>query len=330
VTALIDAYDTALFDLDGVIYLGPNAVPGAVAALAELRRRDKAVMYVTNNAARPVQVVIDQLNRLGFSADINSVLTSAQVATASLKEKLSPGSKILVCGSANLAALLSEAGFRIVVDAAALPDAVIQGYEPDLNWRRLDEAALAIQAGADWYATNADTSRPTDRGLVPGVGGAIAVLVTALGGAPTIFGKPYRPMLIEAIRKTGARQPIFVGDRLDTDINGAVAAGIDSLLVFSGAHGKADLVAAEPNSHPSCIGADVGALLAPKRWAYVFGDRATCGSQIAIATSGRIVIDTAPRTVEEQLDALWAVTQLAWRDGELDAGMALSGLELLP
>jgi HAD superfamily hydrolase (TIGR01450 family) len=330
VSALIDAYDVALFDLDGVIYLGPDAVPGAAEALAELSRRAKQVMYVTNNAARPAQVVIDQLNRLGFAADTDNVLTSAQVAAAALQDELPRGAKILVCGSTNLAALLGEAGFQVVEGAADQPDAVIQGYDPDLNWHRFDEAALAIQGGARWFATNGDASRPTDRGLVPGVGGAIALLATALGGAPTIFGKPYPPMLDEAVRRTGASHPIFVGDRLDTDIVAAVAAGMDSLMVFSGAHGKGDLVAARPEAHPSCIGSDVGALLAPRRNGELAGSRATCRAQEALASNGQIVVTTSPKTFEEQLDALWAVAQLAWRDANLRAGSALDALELVP
>jgi glycerol-1-phosphatase len=330
VSALIDVYDTALFDLDGVIYLGPDAVPGAVEAMAELHRRAKTVMYVTNNAARPVQVVIDQLNRLGIFADSGTVLTSAQVAATALAVELPPGAKVLVSGSANLIALMREAGFDVVASADDFPVAVIQGYDPDLNWRQLDEAALAIQRGARWFATNADASRPTDRGVVPGVGGAIALLSTAIGGSPTIFGKPHRPMLEEALRRTGATRAIFVGDRLDTDIVGASANGLDSLLVLSGAHGKRDLVDAPTPAHPSHIGADVGALLRPARVAFVSGETAECGRQRAVVAGERITITTNPQTEEDQLDALWALTQLAWSHPQADPHGALSLLELLP
>jgi glycerol-1-phosphatase len=329
-TALIDAYDTALFDLDGVIYLGADAVSGAAVALAELQRRGVRVMYVTNNAARPVQVVVDHLNHLGFATDADGVLTSAQVAAVALRDELPTGAKILVCGSPNLASLMVEAGFDIVEGAADRPAAVIQGYDPDLSWRRLDEAALAIQRGARWYATNADASRPTERGIVPGLGGAIAVIATALGGSPTIFGKPHRPMMDLAIRRTGAQRAIFVGDRLDTDIGGAVAAGLESLLVFSGAHGKGDLVAAPDSMHPTCIGADVNALLEPQRVARTSAQGVECGGQVAVVQGSKIVVTTAPKTYASQLDALWAVTQLAWRDGGLDAKPALAALELLP
>jgi len=330
VSALVDGYDAAFFDLDGVIYLGPHPVPGAPQALAGLARLGKQVMYVTNNAARPAQVVIDQLRELGFAADSANVLTSAQVAAVMLPRELPAGAKVLVCGSANLAGLLEAAGFVIVPSADDRPDAVVQGYDPDLTWRRLDEATLAIQAGARWFATNDDASRPTDRGLVPGVGGQIAVIATALGGEPTTFGKPFRPMLDEAVRRTGAARPIFVGDRLDTDIEGAVNAGMDSLLVFSGAHGKDDLVHAPTHAHPTYIGHDVGALLEPPRVATVASERADCREQVAVVRSGHVELTTTPHDLSHQLDALWAVTQLAWADPSLDAGPALAQLDRLP
>lgn len=329
-SALIDGYDAAFFDLDGVIYLGPEAVPGAADALAELGRRGNRVMYVTNNAARPAQVVIDQLRDLGFAAEPENVLTSAQVAAAMLPRELPAGAKVLVCGSANLAGLLEQAGFRIVASADDRPDAVVQGYDPDLSWRRLDEATLAIGNGARWYATNDDAARPTHRGLVPGVGGQIAVVATALGGEPVTFGKPFRPMLDEAVRRTGATHPIFVGDRLDTDIEGAVAAGMDSLLVLSGAHGKHDLVRAGAEAQPTYIGRDVSALLEAPRTATVTDGRAECGGQVALATAGRIDFAQPPTGPSQQLDALWAATQLAWLDPSLDVAPALTQLDQLP
>ena len=165
---------------------------------------------------------------------------------------------------------------------------------------------------------------------MPGVGGQIAVISTALGGEPVTFGKPFRPMLDEAVRRTGASHPIFVGDRLDTDIEGARAAGMDSLLVFSGAHGKRDLVQAEPGAQPTYIGRDAGALLLAPRVAEVGPDRATCGAWTAVVEAGRVSLGGSPMTVPDQLDALWAITQLAWRHAGLDVGAALAGLDQLP
>jgi HAD superfamily hydrolase (TIGR01450 family) len=329
VSRLIDAYDAAFFDLDGVIYLGPLAVDGATGALGTLRGLGKTVMFVTNNAARAPQVVIDHLNSLGFHADDHNVLTSAQVAVTNIAAELPPGSKVLVNGTGSLADLIEEAGLVAVQTADEHPDAVVQGYDPEMTWPRLDEAALAIQAGARWYATNDDASRPTERGLVPGAGGMIAVVAGTVGGEPTIFGKPFRPMLVEAIRRTGASRPIFVGDRIDTDIVGAANAGIDSLMVFTGAHGKADLVATGPGERPTHIGSDVRALLAPARTVEVALARVSCRGQVAQADTGTVRLRTTPTTVETQLDALWAITQLVWADPALESTEALAGLGLV-
>ena len=326
---LIDAYDAVFFDLDGVIYLGPLAVDGATGALAGLVELDKKLMFVTNNAARSAHVVIDQLNSLGFHADDHTVLTSAQVAVTHIAGELPKGARVLVSGSASLAELVAQAGLVPVQTAAENPDAVVQGYDPAMTWPRLDEAALAIQAGARWYATNDDASRPTERGLVPGAGGAIAVIAGTVGGQPTIFGKPFRPMLAEAIRRTGAERPIFVGDRIDTDIVGAVNAGIDSLMVFTGAHGKADLVATGPGERPTHIGADVRALLEPPRKVELEPAHARCREQVAFADAGTVRLESAPTTLDTQLDALWAITQLMWDDPALDCTAALTSLELV-
>ncbi len=328
-TALIDSYDAAFFDLDGVIYLGPLAVEGATGALAALQARGTTVMFVTNNAARAAQVVIDQLNGLGFHADDHNVLTSAQVAVAHLARDLPAGAKVLVSGSDSLAALVGQAGLVPVTKASDEPVAVVQGYDPAMTWPRLDEAALAIQAGAKWYATNDDASRPTERGLVPGAGGAIAVIALTVGGEPTIFGKPFRPMLDEAIRRTAAARPIFVGDRIDTDIVGAANAGIDSLMVFTGAHGKSDLIATGPGERPTHIGANVGALLEPVRTVEFAGTGARCRGQEAVVRDGAIVLTGVPEDLAGQLDALWAVAHLAWQHTGLDTADALAALELI-
>ncbi len=327
--ALIDSYDAALFDLDGVIYLGPTAVPKAPATMAALAAAGKHVMYVTNNAARSADTVVKQLVGLGFEVGPDEVLTSGQVAAAGLADVLAPGSKVLVAGSASLAGLLAENGMVPVASAEDDPVAVIQGYDPVLSWPLLDEVALAIAAGARWYATNDDASRPTERGLVPGAGAMIAAVATAVGGAPTTFGKPHRPMMADAVRRTGAQRPLFVGDRIDTDIVGANNAGLESLMVFSGAHGKRDLVAAGQGERPTHIGPDVSALLEPPRDAVVGRDSAECGTQRAHLEDGRIVLESVPDAEAAQFDALWAVAALAWASPWSDAEPALSSLTLV-
>ena len=326
---LVDGYDAVLFDLDGVIYLGPAAVPGAPEVMAALGQAGTGVMYVTNNAARSADTVVKQLRGLGFAAGPENVLTSAQVAAVGLAEVLPRGAKVLVAGSASLAGLISEAGLVPVASAEDDPVAVLQGYDPVLSWPMLDEVCLAIARGAIWYATNDDASRPTDRGLVPGAGAMIAAVSTAIGGSPTTFGKPHRPMMAEGIRRTGAARPLFVGDRIDTDIVGANNAGLDSLMVFSGAHGKRELVACRPGERPTHIGADVAALLLPSRAHAVAGEQAECNGQVALQQDSRIVLATHPVGEPAQLDALWAVAGLAWAAPFLDPSPALDALDLV-
>ncbi|MDR1236745.1 MAG: HAD-IIA family hydrolase [Propionibacteriaceae bacterium] len=362
---LADGYDVALFDLDGVIYLGPDAVPGVVRATDELLRLGKKLMYVTNNAARSAEVVVQHLRSLGYTAELDMVLSSAQVASAYLGEKLAKGTKVLVAGTENLRELIAAAGLTPVASADDGPEAVILGYDPEMSWPLLDEACLAIGRGAVWYACNDDSSRPTQRGVVMGVGGMIASIRAALGGDPFTFGKPFRPMMDEAVRRTKAKCPIFVGDRIDTDIIGANQAQMDSLMVFTGVHGKHELVAAGPGERPTAIGKDVSALLLPPRRlslaslgcrnlserAEFFEPRgprkvsqqalraenfvgqldggADCDGQRAVLRAGEIVLLTDPSDLESQLSALWAVANLAWANPGIECAAALRSLDLV-
>ena len=328
-TRLIDSHDVAFFDLDGVIYLGPIAVPGAVEGIRGVTASGARVMYVTNNAARSARVVAEHLDSLGFAAGSDDLITSAQVAAGVLAETLTPGSLILVAGTQNLVELLTEAGFRTTDTADDSPDAVVQGYSPHIPWGLLDEAGIAVQRGATWYATNDDATRPTDRGLVAGLGAQLAVVgMTVRPRKPIVFGKPHAPMLDFAISHTGAERPIFVGDRIDTDIMGANRAGITSMLVFTGAHGKHDLLAAGPGDRPTYIGADVRALLEPPRTATHEGHSWRCGAARAHLHDGRIGLDAALDTQTDQLDALWALANLSWAT-DADPGDSLARLDLL-
>ena len=141
---------------------------------------------------------------------------------------------------------------------------MIQGYGFDLTWQELNEAAIAIQRGAHWVATNTDPTRPTDRGLVPGNGAAVAAVRLTVDRDPEVAGKPYRPLLDDTVERLGAARPLFVGDRLDTDIGGAVNAGLHSMLVLSGSHGPRDLLLRDRGTErPTYLGEDLRALLRP-------------------------------------------------------------------
>lgn len=330
-TAFIDSYDVALFDLDGVLYLGPEPVPGAPEAVAALRSRGVRTMFVTNNAARSEDAVIAHLSELGYPTATADLVTSAQATERVLRDTLPAGSKVLVSGTANLVAHVEGAGMVPVTSADDAPVAVVMGYHPGLSWHELDEVCFAVQRGARWIATNPDLTRPTHRGIVPGLGAMINAVTAATGRTPdVVVGKPYRPLMAEALRRSGARRPVFVGDRIDTDIRGAHEVGMDSFMVFTGAHGGADLLEAPPDGRPSAIGWSVASLLEPRRSASVLGDAATCGTAVVRVVDGVAVVEGRPRDREAQLDTLWALTHLVWSGRVSEGRRALASLDLLP
>jgi glycerol-1-phosphatase len=181
-----------------------------------------------------------------------------------LTARLPAGASVLVVGAEALRAEVHDAGFTPVETFEDEPAAVVQGYGPDVGWRILAEAALSVRAGALWMATNTDRTLPSTRGPLPGNGSLVAVLRTALDRQPdVVVGKPQPALFTTAAEQAKARRPLVVGDRLDTDIEGAVSAGMDSLLVLSGISDRAELLAAPAQRRPTFVAADVTALFEP-------------------------------------------------------------------
>ena len=307
--AVIDLYDAAMFDLDGVVYLGPVAVPGAAEGIAALRQRNTRVGFVTNNAARPPAAVAAHLVELGIPATTEDVVTSAQAGAHLVRNRFGPGARVLIVGGEGVAVALAEAGLVGVWSADEEPVAVLQGWGAELTWQQLNEAAIAIHRGAHWVATNTDPTRPTDRGLVPGNGAAVAAVAMAVPVTPEVAGKPYRPLLDDTVARLGARRPVFVGDRLDTDIAGAVNAGLDSMLVLTGSHSAADLLAARPGERPTHLGNDLRALLEPPLVVTADGDGWRCGPAHATVSDG--VVELAGAAPESPA-GIWAAARAAW------------------
>jgi glycerol 3-phosphatase-2 len=316
--AVIDSYDAVLFDLDGVIYLGPVAVPGAPEGIAQLHDRGVKIGFVTNNAARPPVAVADHLIELGIPATAADVVTSAEAAAHLLIKRFGAGARILAVGGEGVTVALSEAGLVPVHSADEHPLAVIQGYGFDLRWQELNEAAIAIHRGAYWVATNIDPTRPTERGLVPGNGAAVAAVKMAVQSEPEVAGKPYRPLLDDTVERLGAQHPLFVGDRLDTDIAGAVNAGLDSMLVLSGSHRAEQLLAAAPGERPTHIGEDLRALLRPALVVARTNSEFRCGQASASEVAGRLMIHSNGLTV---IESMWAAAHATW--WAVDHGLAL-------
>lgn len=259
---LASVHDVGLFDLDGVIYIGAEPIPHAVEAVLSARSQyGMRAAFVTNNASRTSAQVAEILRRCGLELDDADVVTSAQAAARVLADELPPGSRVLVLGSQGLRTALIDRGLTPVASMEEDPVAVVQGYNPQMTWSDLAEASYAINRGLLWVASNTDRTIPTPRGIAPGNGSLVAALVHATGREPIVAGKPEPPLMVESVERTGARAPLVIGDRLDTDIEGAVRSDVRSLLVFSGVTRLAQALQAGPQERPDFVGWDCRALL---------------------------------------------------------------------
>lgn len=241
---ILDRYDALLVDLDGTVFRGGEPVDGAHDGLS-----GRSSVYVTNNASRSPREVAEHLTSIGFEVAPEDVLTSAQAACTLAASLLATGDtgdgprpSALVVGASSFLGLAEDAGFRVVDSADDRPDVVLHGHSPQNNWAVLSEAALAVRAGAVYVASNMDTTLPSERGLLIGNGSLVAAVVSATGVTPHSAGKPGPAMFEVAARQLGAQRPLAIGDRLDTDIAGGIAAGIDTLCVLTGVSGHREIL----------------------------------------------------------------------------------------
>jgi glycerol 3-phosphatase-2 len=261
---LAAAYDVAVLDLDGVVYVGKEAVPGAPEALNRAQDGGMHLAFVTNNAARPPATVGEHLRSLGVEARDEDVVNSAQAAARLLSEQLDEGSKVFLIGGQGLDEALRERGLVPVTEADDDVAAVVQGYGPDMPWKQVMAGAVLVRDGLPWVASNTDLTIPTPRGIAPGNGALVRLVAEYAEREPQVAGKPARPLFEETLARVGGEHPLVVGDRLDTDIEGAVTMGWDSLLVLTGVSGLEDLVAARPQERPTYVGLDLEALHQPQ------------------------------------------------------------------
>ena len=293
-----------------MLYLGDEGVPHAAESVAAARAAGMRLAYVTNNASRAPATVAQRLTDLGMPAQPDEVVTSGQAAARTLAEHLAPGEAVLVVGTDALADEVSAAGLRVVRTVAeageAGPAAVVQGLAPATSWTDLAEAAVAIRAGALWVAGNTDTTLPSPRGPLPGNGAFVAALRLVTGRAPLVAGKPDPSLHRASVERVGAARPLVVGDRLDTDVLGAVQGGADSLLVLTGVTDVGELVAAAPGSRPTYVSSDLRGLLVAHPPVQVDGEQARCGAATATYSDGHVRCD------DRSDDGLRALTALAW------------------
>ncbi len=291
---LAEAYDLAMLDLDGVVYVGQEAVPGVAEHLADAAGAGMALAYVTNNASRPPEDVAAHLVRLGLRATADDVVTSAQAAARLVAERVEAGATVFVIGGTGLFRALDERGLTGTQDVEAGAVAVVSGYAPDLRWQTVVEGAVLIKGGLPWVASNTDRTIPTPRGPGPGAGVLVDAISGYAGVEPVVAGKPEPPLFLETQRRCGGRRPLVVGDRLDTDIEGATRAGFDSLLVMTGVTGLAEVVAAAPPLRPSYVAADLAALSRPQRLPQSGEGDWSHGGGRAVVEDGRLTVTGDP------------------------------------
>ena len=316
----LDGVDVVLADLDGVVYAGAYAIPHAVeslnAAAASVR-----VGYITNNASRTDAMVAEHLRELGLSAQPTDVVTSPQAAMTVLSGLVPPGSTILVVGGDGLVDELQKAGFAVTRSADDSPAAVIQGFAPEVGWAQLAEASYALaDTAVPWVATNTDWTIPQARGIAPGNGTLVSAVHTAVGRLPVVAGKPEVPIFTEAVTRFGARHPLFIGDRLDTDILGSTRAGIASVLVLTGIDRAKQLLAAVTDQRPTFILDDLRGLSAPYPPTELTDDgrSATVGRARVVLDGDDVVIRCGG---DGGIDLLRAACAVIWNSGRAIYGL---------
>ncbi|MBF0817359.1 HAD-IIA family hydrolase [Microbacterium paludicola] len=312
----LDGVDVVLADLDGVVYAGPGALPHAVESLNRAAAEGRRLGYITNNASRTDATVAAHLVELGLHTRPDEVVTSPQAAMRLLAQKVAPGSTVLVVGGEGLVVEVEKAGFVVTRSAEDGPAAVVQGFAPDVSWTQLAEAAFALQlpedeGGIPWIATNTDWTIPQARGIAPGNGTLVSAVHTAVGRLATVAGKPEAPIFHEAVARFGATSPLFIGDRLDTDILGANRAGVPSVLVLTGIDRPKHVLAAPVDSRPTYIVSDLRQLFEPYPAARVKGDTVWV-RDAAVRIDGADVQIVAEG---EPIDLLRAAAKAIWDTG---------------
>lgn len=305
---LADHHDVVLFDLDGVVYIGPDAVDHAASVVDALRERGIQRGYITNNASRPPSVIADKLREIGIAGvEDADIVTSAQAVARMIAKQVPAGANVLVVGGAGLHDALRAHGLHGVSSAEDDPAAVVQGFSADLNWSLLSEGGYAIQAGVPWFASNLDLTFPSPRGPAPANGSFVQVLERITGRQPSVAGKPERALFDESVIRTEASRPLVVGDRLDTDIRGARAAEIPSMAVLTGVSDLATLIAAE--DRPDYVAADLRGLLDAHPQVELGEELAACGPARVRLDDGAIrVLEAGDHTTA----LIRAVITLAW------------------
>jgi glycerol 3-phosphatase-2 len=257
---IADRYDAFLFDLDGVLYRGPEPVPGAADVLARLRELGKGIAFVTNNSSRPPQDVARHLTSVGIEAFDDEIETSALTTGLLLADRKLRTAYVI--GEEGLRSALAAHGIETVGGEPESVDVVVVGLDRRATYETLRIASVLVERGASLVASNPDGSFPAEDGLAwPGAGALLAVIETTAGVVAEVVGKPHAPIFRAALARAGGGRALVVGDRLDTDIAGAREVGWDSMLVLTGISTRDDVAGA--TVAPTYVADDLTALIHP-------------------------------------------------------------------
>jgi HAD superfamily hydrolase (TIGR01450 family) len=326
----LDGVDLLLADLDGVVYTGPGAIPYAVESINRAQESIR-VAYITNNASRTDRSVAEHLVDLGLRVSPDDVVTSPQAAIVLLQALVPAGSTILVVGGEGLTSVLESHGFVVTRRAEDEPAAVVQGFHPSVAWTDLAEASFALRAvegapGIPWIATNTDWTIPQARGTAPGNGTLVSAVHTAIGRLPVVAGKPERAIFDAAVARFTASSPLYLGDRLDTDILGANRAGMASALVLTGIDGPKQVLAADSDSRPTYLLGDLRELFEPYATPV---ETAEQGGRVFTAGTARVRLEGNAVRIEDEgesdIEVLRAGTAAVW-----GAGVPIYALDVDP
>ena len=269
---LAEAYQLALLDLDGVVYRGKNPVEYAADSIRAAEAAGMTIEYTTNNSSRFQHVVADQLKGFGLDVEPWQVITSSVVAARMVAKALPAGARVQVLGAEHLRDEVTRNGLTIVDGPQDRPQAVIQGWYPDMTWQMMADAAFAVEAGATYFVTNRDLTIPRELGIAPGCGSMIMAVINATGVEPvSSAGKPESAMYDEArlLAAHDGAEPVAkeaclaIGDRLDTDIEAGNRGGYDSLAVLTGVTNPHELMFVPEHLRPTYIAKDLTGLNEP-------------------------------------------------------------------
>jgi glycerol-1-phosphatase len=244
---LVAAYDHVFLDLDGCVWVGDEPTPGAVEAVAELREAGKGIAFLTNDAWRSGEDLVRKLWSLGFKASLDEVVTVGGALQHLLAEEHAAGSAVVVGGDA-LFRHVVDAGLRVVngTDLAVGADVVVVAAHADLSYDELREATQAVLRGARLLGVHRDRTFPMPDGPWLSSGSVVAAVEYATGTTAEIVGKPAPRLFATAQDRLGTGRALVVGDRVESDLHGAQAAGLDGAIVLTGVSPREEAEAADP------------------------------------------------------------------------------------